>query len=1399
MRKKILTMFLILSMVFSMVISIQPISVLADSGNLLNNPGGETYGSDGLLCNNGWNEDTGTKRGYSYEAFTYPTLALTPHSGTYLMGFYATGGMAGVTYPDGVSCYQEITISTQKFYNLSGYLCLKKDVEGKATLRLEAFDSGGNKIGTAAEQSVTTADGDWKSVTLAGAIPTGAVKLRVTIEGVLKGNGLAAFDDLSLTLSDVAPTYIAKNDTTNTEYTTLQAAVDAVAEGDTIRLLKDITGSINIPSNNSKSFKIDLQGHTLDGGTSIAITHNGTGKLTIKDSGTDGKITSKIVGDKNGTIVLVSKIPGQTALAITGGTVENTNNGDVIYNIGGSVDISGGTLRVDNWRVILNDVGSTLNISGGTLSGNNSLIIYNNVGAKLNITGGTLNTSYGSVVYNNGGIVDISGGTLSTLGNTARTIENMGIETINITGGSIIATGGVALRNETSGIYRISSGTVEIKGGVRALLTSKPLEIAGYTKVKARASTNYDGSLPVTYNATDISTYKYLSFSENTDIAINNLVLTDKLTAPATGGTPETAINDDAQYTGVVSWNDNPSTFLGGTAYTATVTLTAKSGYTFDGVAQDAFTYSGATVTNTVGSGNTMIVTIEFPATAAKTLQSIAVTTPPTKTVYKFGEYFDTTEMVVKATYNDSTEDTAFTAYTVDKTDALTMSDTVVTLAATDNNTITTTQNITINKADGPSVNGVSVVGCTDSNNNDGKLAGVSTAMEYKKSGDTDYTSGNGSDITGLLANDTYQVRVKETDTHLAGTDSTFTIGEFVPDALNGAVAISGTPKFGQTLTATYASGNNSGTLSYQWKRGGANIGTNSATYTVVEEDINQTLTCEVTSSVQTGSVISAATSAIAKKDSTPITGVSAVGCTDSNNNDGKLVGVTTTMEYKIIGAGSYTSGTGNDITGLTPGTYLVRYKETATCNAGADSAFAVTAFTPASTYGISINKNGTHTFPSAVIGYSEQTPLIVTITNTGNQATGSLAVGLAGTNSGSFILSKFSIADIAASGSDSFTIKPSTGLAAGTYTATLTVNGSNGITGSFIVSFTVSDNGTNNSNNSNNANNNSNSNNNISNGITTGDNSSNNSATGDSATTGTTTGETSDTTTSQSTADTTYNRSNQQADTSTPSTEKIPYLAGEEGKSGWEMIISEIETKSVEAIQGPITIPVEMNGATVLPANVISQLRGKNINIVLDMGDGIIWTINGMDVTDTQPFDMDLGVSRNTNVIPTDVVDGIRGENNSIQIELAHNGAFGFTAKLTMDYDGAEAGTYANLFYYNEETGKLEYMESAQIGEDGKAEFTFEHASAYTIVNSTEPMDASALSDSNVDSFNQTEESTKVNSAAEVPATDETTGNMTVIWILLSIVVVVVAIGGTTIYMRHKKDEMKENEMKEE
>lgn len=95
------------------------------------------------------------------------------------------------------------------------------------------------------------------------------------------------------------------------------------------------------------------------------------------------------------------------------------------------------------------------------------------------------------------------------------------------------------------------------------------------------------------------------------------------VTAPVTGGIPVTTISN-GQFTGTVTWSPSASTFDPGVVYTATITLTPASGYSFTGVSANAFSVAGSTsATNSANSG---VITAVFPATPAAPVSAPALT-----------------------------------------------------------------------------------------------------------------------------------------------------------------------------------------------------------------------------------------------------------------------------------------------------------------------------------------------------------------------------------------------------------------------------------------------------------------------------------------------------------------------------------------------------------------------------------------------------------------------------------------------------------------------------------------------------------------------------------------------------------------------------------------------------
>ena len=118
-----------------------------------------------------------------------------------------------------------------------------------------------------------------------------------------------------------------------------------------------------------------------------------------------------------------------------------------------------------------------------------------------------------------------------------------------------------------------------------------------------------------------------------------------------------------------------------------------------------------------------------------------------------------------------------------------------------------------------------------------------------------------------------------------------------------------------------------------------------------------------------------------------------------------------------------------------------------------------VTVNYTAATADISLDTTGPVNFGEVEKGYTTAPAAkTVTITNSGTAATGELTIALAGTHATSFELNKTSIADILAGGTATFTVRPKTGLSAGTYNATVKVSGTGVTAQSFDVKFTVKD-----------------------------------------------------------------------------------------------------------------------------------------------------------------------------------------------------------------------------------------------------------------------------------------------------------------------------------------------------
>jgi len=173
------------------------------------------------------------------------------------------------------------------------------------------------------------------------------------------------------------------------------------------------------------------------------------------------------------------------------------------------------------------------------------------------------------------------------------------------------------------------------------------------------------------------------------------------------------------------------------------------------------------------------------------------------------------------------------------------------------------------------------------------------------------------------------------------------------------------------------------------------------------------------------------------------------------------------TLSFQWYSSTSNTNTGGTPIAGETGSSFLVPYNlplgthyfYVVVSAVGAQpvaSNVAIVIVTEDEFRGIALSPSGSHTFPAAYLGYGIQEAHTVTIANAGTLPTGPLTIALTGAGAGSFVLNMDSVADIDVGGSTNFTVRPATGLAVGTHTATVVVAGEEGMSESFVVSFTV-------------------------------------------------------------------------------------------------------------------------------------------------------------------------------------------------------------------------------------------------------------------------------------------------------------------------------------------------------
>ncbi len=175
----------------------------------------------------------------------------------------------------------------------------------------------------------------------------------------------------------------------------------------------------------------------------------------------------------------------------------------------------------------------------------------------------------------------------------------------------------------------------------------------------------------------------------------------------------------------------------------------------------------------------------------------------------------------------------------------------------------------------------------------------------------------------------------------------------------------------------------------------------------------------------------------------------------------------------------------------------------------------------------------------------------------------------------------------------------------------------------------------------------------------------------------------------------------------------------------GWSNIVE----KLAESKDGT-SYSIDLSGGSQIPVTILEAIKGKNVDVTINLGNGIEWIINGTDIQGDQdnqedqgendpaqqPKTINLQVAVVTDAIPKDALANLETQ-DSIELSLAYTGDFGFKATLKMSINEENRGKIANLFYYNPITQMLELQGACRVDNNGNILLDFTHASNYIIV----------------------------------------------------------------------------------
>jgi hypothetical protein len=156
-----------------------------------------------------------------------------------------------------------------------------------------------------------------------------------------------------------------------------------------------------------------------------------------------------------------------------------------------------------------------------------------------------------------------------------------------------------------------------------------------------------------------------------------------------------------------------------------------------------------------------------------------------------------------------------------------------------------------------------------------------------------------------------------------------------------------------------------------------------------------------------------------------------------------------------------------------------------------------------------------------------------------------------------------------------------------------------------------------------------------------------------------------------------------------------------------------DIAKQNVQAMETGGTVTVDITKDPKIPASLLSSIKEKQGVLTLNYG-GYTCTINGAALANIpekmDPIDFSVSMEKD------EALSSALGGQDAYQLHFAHSGQLPGKFAYTFKAEGHAPGDILYLYYYYDQSGVIEGMQSAQVDANGFISFDIYHCSSYFV-----------------------------------------------------------------------------------